>query len=81
MPYNGLVDELKMYDEAIALENVQQLYGNDPAIEIPLSKTGELTPRPARLRMTPVTFGMTPVAKITGRLKRRQTTTETRGSR
>ena len=34
----------------------------------PLSKTGELTPRPVRLRMTPVTFGMTPVAKITGRL-------------
>jgi arabinan endo-1,5-alpha-L-arabinosidase len=26
-PYNGLVDELKVYDEAIALENVQQLYG------------------------------------------------------
>jgi arabinan endo-1,5-alpha-L-arabinosidase len=25
-PYNGLVDELKLYDEAIALENVQQLY-------------------------------------------------------
>jgi arabinan endo-1,5-alpha-L-arabinosidase len=26
-PYNGLIDELKVYDEAIALENVQQLYG------------------------------------------------------
>jgi arabinan endo-1,5-alpha-L-arabinosidase len=26
-PYNGLIDELKIYDEAIALENVQQLYG------------------------------------------------------
>jgi arabinan endo-1,5-alpha-L-arabinosidase len=26
-PYNGLVDELKLYDEPIALENVQQLYG------------------------------------------------------
>jgi len=25
-PYNGLVDELKVYDEAIAVENVQQLY-------------------------------------------------------
>ena len=30
-PYNGLVDELKVYDEAIALENVQQLYGGEPA--------------------------------------------------
>jgi arabinan endo-1,5-alpha-L-arabinosidase len=26
-PYNGLVDELRIYDEAIALENVQQLFG------------------------------------------------------
>jgi arabinan endo-1,5-alpha-L-arabinosidase len=25
-PYNGLVDELKLYDEPIALENVQQLF-------------------------------------------------------
>jgi len=25
-PYNGLVDQLKVYDEAIALENVQELY-------------------------------------------------------
>ena len=68
-PYNGLVDELKFYDEAIALENVQELYGGNPAPErdSPLSKTGELTRRPARLRMTPVAFGMTPVAQITGR--------------
>ena len=26
MPYNGLVDELKIYDEAIGAENVRDLY-------------------------------------------------------
>jgi len=30
IPYNGLVDELKVFDEAIALENVRQLFENSP---------------------------------------------------
>jgi hypothetical protein len=30
-PYNGLVDQLKLYDEAIAPENVQQLFGERTA--------------------------------------------------
>jgi arabinan endo-1,5-alpha-L-arabinosidase len=30
VPYNGLVDELKLYDEAIAAENVAQLFAERP---------------------------------------------------
>jgi arabinan endo-1,5-alpha-L-arabinosidase len=30
VPYNGLVDEVKLFDEAIALENVMDLYGERP---------------------------------------------------
>jgi arabinan endo-1,5-alpha-L-arabinosidase len=29
VPYNGMVDQLKIYDEAIAAENVQSLYTED----------------------------------------------------
>jgi arabinan endo-1,5-alpha-L-arabinosidase len=29
-PYNGLVDEVKLYDEALALENVTELFGERP---------------------------------------------------
>ena len=31
-PYSGLIDEVRIYDEAIALENVQQLYTGNPVL-------------------------------------------------
>ena len=34
-PYTGLVDELRIYDEAIALENVQELYGGNTPSNLP----------------------------------------------